>query len=88
MARAFSGVLGVLAFSFIVLRGVYANAPADQVLAHGLVVFFLFSLLGFVIGWMAEKTVRESVENRFRMEMAHLQSVAAGDQSEDSAAQD
>ncbi len=84
MARAFSGVLGALALCLVLVRGLVTGTPANEVLAHGLVVFLAFSVLGFLIGWMADRTVRESVENRFRMEVARLQSAAAGKQSEGS----
>ena len=77
MARAYSGVLGSLGLCLVICRGLVLNHLPNEVLTHGLVVFFLFALIGFCIGHLAEQTVRESVENRFRDEMARLESAAA-----------
>lgn len=84
MARAYSGVLAVIALCLVISRGLLLGLTPDEVLTHGLVVFFIFALIGFGIGYMAEQTVCESVENRFREEMASLNSAAASNISESS----
>ncbi len=84
MARAYSGVLGVVALSFTIARGLLIGSHTNEILNQSLVVFFLFAVIGFLIGWMADKTICESVENRFRSEMAGLQSGAAEENSEPS----
>ena len=78
MARAYSGVLGSTALSFVILRGLLLGALPDDILVQALVVFGTFSALGFCIGWIADQTVCDSVENRFRSEMARLHAAAAG----------
>lgn len=82
MARAYSGVLGSLALCLVISRGLVLGLLPDDILTQGLVVFFTFALIGFCIGYVAEKTVCESVENRFREEMASLESAAASKSSE------
>lgn len=77
MARAYSGVLGVIALSLTITRGLVLGMLPNEILSQCLVVFFAFAFMGYWIGFMAEKTVSESVENRFRSEMASLQSAAA-----------
>jgi hypothetical protein len=77
MARAYSGVLGSVAFSLVILRGLVLGFPPNDILVQALVVFGMFSALGFCIGWIADETVCDSVENRFRSEMARLNAVAA-----------
>ena len=77
MARAYSGVLGAVALSLVILRGLVLGMLPNEILSQGLVVFFVFAGIGYWIGFAAEKTVCESVENRFRSEMARLQSAAA-----------
>ena len=72
MARAYSGVLGCMAMSLAILRGVFLGLPPDEILTQALLVLFTFVCVGFCIGYAAEKTVYESVENRFREEMARL----------------
>ncbi len=84
MARAYSGVLGSVALCLIIVRGLVTGLPPDEILSHGLVVFFGFSGLGFWIGNVAQKTISESVENRFRVEMARLHTAAANSNSETS----
>lgn len=83
MARAYSGVLGAVALSLAITRGLVLGMLPNEVLSQCLVVFFLFAFIGYWIGFAAETTVCESVENRFRSEMARLQSAAAS-QSETS----
>ncbi len=85
MSRAYSGVLGAIALCLVIVRGLLAGFLHDEILTQGLVVFFMFGGLGFWIGTIAEKTVSDSVENRFRNEMANLHTVAAKSKSETSA---
>lgn len=85
MARAYSGVLGAIALCLVIVRGLLSGLPTDEILTHGLAVFCLFSGLGFWIGNLAQKTVSESVENRFRTEMASLEAAATQAPAESSA---
>lgn len=82
MARAFSGVLGSIAMCLVIVHGLLSDSLPDEILSQCLVVFFAFGLIGFCIGYLAEKTISESVENRFRNEMARLHSAAAESNSE------
>lgn len=84
MDRAYSGVLGSIALSFVIVRGLALEMLPNEILMQCLVVFPAFAFLGYWIGLFAEQTIRESVENRFREEMARLQSAAAGSNSEPS----
>ncbi len=77
MARAFAGVLGTIALNLVIVRGLYVGFHPDEILGQALVFFGLFACLGYWIGFIAEKTVSESVENRFRSEMASLHLAAA-----------
>jgi hypothetical protein len=77
MARAYSGVLGSLALCLSISRGLLLGLPPEECLSQGLVVFFGFAIVGYCIGYVANQTVCESVENRFRDEMAKLDSAAA-----------
>ncbi len=72
MARAYSGVLGAIAMCLVIVHGLMTNLPPDEILSQGLVVFIGFAVLGFWIGNLAQKTVLESVEKRFREEMARM----------------
>ena len=78
MARAYSGVLGVMAMIFVILRGLLLGIHADDILGMCLAVFAAFAAVGYVIGMIADRTVCESVENRFRAEVARLRASAPG----------
>ena len=78
MARAYSGVLGVMAMIFVILRGLLLGIHADDILGMCLAVFAVFAAVGYVIGMIADRTVCESVENRFRAEVARLRTTAVG----------
>jgi anti-sigma factor RsiW len=77
MARAYSGVLGSTALCFVILRGLFLGSLPDDILVQALVVFGAFCALGFFIGWIADQTVCDSVENRFRSEMARIHAAVA-----------
>ncbi len=77
MARAYSGVLGAMAITFVILRGLLFGMLADEILGLCLVVFTVFATIGYVIGSIADQTVCESVEKRFRSEIARWQTTAA-----------
>ncbi|MFO1066579.1 MAG: hypothetical protein U0892_22185 [Pirellulales bacterium] len=76
MARAYSGVLAAIAVIFVILRGLMSGSLPDQILSQCLTVFIGFAVLGYMIGYLAEQTVCDSVENRFRNEIKRLQAEA------------
>ena len=66
MGRAYAGILGPLAFATIALRGVLHHAGALSTLKLATVTLVLFTALGYLIGAIAEATIRESVLSQFR----------------------
>lgn len=90
MARAFSGVLAGVGVAFIIVRGLLVGALPDAILSQCIGMILPFAALGYFIGFAAEKTIRESVENRFRSEMAALHKLvdkATADNAEQSDSQ-
>jgi hypothetical protein len=69
VARTYAGVLGPLAFLVFVARGMLHAWPIEKTLLMGWVSLLVFSLLGMVIGWIAQRTVDDEVRGR----------IAAGD---------
>jgi hypothetical protein len=61
-----------MAMIFVILRGLLFGMLPDEILGMCLVVFAIFASVGYVIGSIADRTVCESVENRFRSEIARL----------------
>ena len=78
MARAYSGVLAAMALVSVILRGLLFGMLPDEILGSCLMAFAIFAAVGYVIGSIADRTVCESVENRFRSEIARLQSSTSG----------
>lgn len=66
MGRAYAGVLGPLAFATITLRGVLHHAGGLSTIKLATVSLVLFTAIGYVIGAIAESTVRESVLSQFQ----------------------
>ena len=77
MARSYAGILGALAFFLVIVRGLFLDLPTNHVLTSGLVVFLIFSLTGFCIGYVADQSMQESEESRFKEEMSGLQVAVA-----------
>ncbi len=77
MARAYSGVLAAVALSLAITRGLVLGMMPNEILTQCLVFFFVFAIIGYCIGAIAEKVVSESVETHFRREMSAFQARAA-----------
>jgi hypothetical protein len=73
MARAYSAVLAAVALSLAITRGLVLGMQPNEILTQCLGFFFVFGLVGFFIGTVAEKIVCESLENRFRGEVAAME---------------
>ncbi len=59
MIRRATGVLALLAFSIVVLGGLARGNSVDFILQRALWAMGLFCLLGLVVGWAADRVVRE-----------------------------
>jgi hypothetical protein len=66
LGRAYAGVLGPLAFATIAFRGVLHHAGGLSTIKFATVTLVLFTAIGYVIGAIAEATVRDSVISQFR----------------------
>jgi len=51
------------------LRGILAGGPSEAALWTAWLDFLAFTVAGAVIGWLAERTVRESVSSRILSEL-------------------
>jgi hypothetical protein len=66
MGRAYAAVLGPLAFATITLRGVMHHAGVLSTIKLATVTLVLFTAFGYLVGAIAELTVRESVLSHFQ----------------------
>jgi hypothetical protein len=74
MARAYAGVLAAVAISLAITRGLVLGMLPQEILVQCLWFFFVFAIIGFAIGAIAEKVVTESLESRFRSDMLAFRS--------------
>ncbi len=70
MARLYAGILGLLASLTCLARGVVHGSDAEPTVLGAWLGLMLFSAIGYVIGWVAERTVAEAVSNRIARELA------------------
>jgi len=61
MARRFAGILGLIAFAIVVVRGLLHAAPPQATLQTACLCLFVFAAVGALLGRVAETTVEESV---------------------------
>lgn len=61
MGREYGGILGFLAFTTVLARSFVSGGGFDDTIGLALIMLFAFAGVGYVIGNIAEQTVRESV---------------------------
>ncbi len=69
MARQYAGILGLLALIVSLLRGIVAGGASEATLWTAWLSLLAFTVLGAVIGWLAERIVRESVSGQILSEL-------------------
>ncbi len=69
MARAYAGVLGLLAMIVVAIRSLLHGFSAEEALLHCTVALLLFAVAGLIVGRLAEWIVWESVWDRVQLEL-------------------
>ena len=69
MARQYAGILGLLALMVSLMRGILAGGASEATLWTAWLALLAFTVLGAVIGWLAERIVREAVSSRILSEL-------------------
>lgn len=62
MARLYAGILGPLAMATMTASGLIHGRTSDSVAWAAWIVLLAFSAIGYVLGWIANRTVEESVQ--------------------------
>jgi hypothetical protein len=70
MGRRYAAVLGLLAFSVTIARGIAANGTCESVLGQAIAALFVFMLLGGIAGWLAERAIDDDIRSRLSAELA------------------
>ncbi len=66
MVRRTMAVLGLLAFVIAILGGLARGNSVEFILSRALWAMGLFCLLGMVVGWSAERVVREHRSKQYQ----------------------
>ncbi len=69
MARSYAGVLGPLALVVSLAHGFIHTQPTDAVLLGAWCSLLAFAAGGYVVGWIADRAVRESVSAAIEAEL-------------------
>jgi hypothetical protein len=74
-------MLGLFAWCLTIIRGLWLDLHINHTLVSGLVVFLVFSALGFCLGKIFDRAFRELEERRFREEMTRLNIAVASNEA-------
>ena len=61
--RVIAASCGLSGFAVAIIAGLMADNPTENILIHGIAALFVCNFLGWVIGGIAERTVRDSIES-------------------------
>lgn len=66
MFRNFAASLGALAMGLVALRGAILGEHAESVALEAIKAMAVFTVIGGLVGWVADTLVRDAVEQAFR----------------------
>ena len=72
MARKFASLLGLLASSLLIFRGVIHGWNTNETIVHAVIAAILFAGIGLIAGSIAELLVTDSVQVQFQAAMAEF----------------
>jgi hypothetical protein len=81
MGRTYAGSLGLLAYGITLTRGLVHGASSEVTILAACGGLFLFALVGYVAGQLAELFVRESVRTQFQAAVAQWEQAAREQQA-------
>ncbi|MGD9632070.1 MAG: hypothetical protein AB7G28_25025 [Pirellulales bacterium] len=70
MGRIYAGILGPLAMTVIIVRGIKDSAGIEGTLTIAIVALTAYAILGAVLGRIAQATVDESVRWKIEQQLA------------------
>jgi hypothetical protein len=86
MGRAYAGILGLLAFGTVIARCLLRGGNVDTALITASWTLFVFAILGYIIGSIAERTIVEAIEFKFQAQWQALESADRGSHALDASA--
>ena len=73
MGRTYAGILGPLAFSVVMARGLFDGGSLATILWTATWTLFGFAAIGCAVGNIASATIRDSVQQQMNEELAAIQ---------------
>jgi outer membrane lipoprotein SlyB len=73
MGRRYAAVLGLLAFAAVLVRGTLAGGALESTLGHAIFCLLVFTILGAIIGRVAQWIVEDAIRAQLTVELAERQ---------------
>ncbi len=70
MGRAYAGILGPLAMAVVICRGWFESGGVEGTLGLATLYLAIFSVVGALIGHLAQATIDESVRAKLQQQLA------------------
>jgi hypothetical protein len=70
MSRVYAGILGPLAMAVVICRGWLDSGGVEATLSLATVYLVVFSIIGALVGHLAQTTVDESVRSKLEQQLA------------------
>jgi hypothetical protein len=68
MGRTYAGILGPISFTTVIARSLINGGSVESTVLAASGALFAFAAIGYLVGFVAERTVVEAIENRFQIE--------------------
>lgn len=71
MGRVYAGILGPLAMAVVICRGWFGSGGVEGTIGLATLYLAIFSVVGALIGQIAQATIDESVRAKLQQQLAH-----------------
>ena len=78
MARVYAVIMGSLAMTVVICRGLVAAGGIEGTLTSAIVSLVVFAVVGATIGYIAQTTVDEAVRQKLEEQLATGDATAGG----------
>lgn len=66
LSRLFAAYIGIIVMCFVIVLGLVQGRETGEILTFACQAFLIYTVIGFVVGWIAEYCVTDSVETLLR----------------------
>ena len=75
MGPSYAGILGSLAYVIVISRGVLQGCAVEGTVKLSILMLFVFAAVGYVIGKIAESTIKDSIRVQLQRELEALENI-------------